>query len=208
MLLNAALFIYQSTLAPDELSRLIAQHGLTPALLLEPHGIDVVLSPLTSMFMHGSWAHLLVNLWFLLIFGHNVEALLGKSRMLLLYIASGLAAGAAQVLVDPQSEVPMLGASGAIAGLLACYVKLFPQGRVLSLVPVIFVFVQELPAMFYVAFWFVLQVLGGFASLTGPSAPGIAFFANIGGFVMGMWAAGWIRPARNATGGFRRPEYY
>jgi len=208
MVLNAGLFIYQTTLPPDELQRLIALRGLTPVLLLEPHGVDVLLSPLTSMVMHGSWAHLLVNLWLLYIFGPNVEALLGKSRMLLLYIAGGLAAGAAGVLVDPQNEVPMLGASGAIAGLLACYVKLFPQARVLSVVPVFFVFVQELPAMFYIALWFVLQVLGGFASLTGPAAPGIAFFANIGGFVMGTWAAGWLRPARNATRGFRRPEYY
>ncbi|HKU38558.1 MAG TPA: rhomboid family intramembrane serine protease, partial [Polyangiales bacterium] len=107
MALNAGLFIYQSTLASDELQRLIARHGLTPALLLEPGGADVFLSPLTSMLLHGSWAHLIVNLWFLFIFGPNVEERIGRARFVLMYLSAGLAAGAVGVLVDPQSEVPL-----------------------------------------------------------------------------------------------------
>jgi membrane associated rhomboid family serine protease len=142
------------------------------------------LTPLSSMFLHGGFAHLAGNMWFLWVFGDNVEDRLGHARFFLFYLLAGLAAAASQVLVFPRSTIPMVGASGAIAGVLGAYVVLFPRARVRSLL-FLFVFVQmiDVPAFILLGIWFLAQMLSA-----SSSAPGVAWFAHLGGFVFGLLA--------------------
>jgi membrane associated rhomboid family serine protease len=139
--------------------------------------------------MHGGWLHVIGNMWFLWVFGDNVEDAMGRLRYVVFYVACGLAAVVAQVLIDPGSSVPMVGASGAIAGVLGAYVVLYPRARIVTLVP-IFIILQfvELPAFVFIFVWFGLQLLSGWASLgtVGQDVGGTAFFAHIGGFVCGL----------------------
>ena len=147
------------------------------------------LAPLvTSMFLHGGWMHLLGNMLYLHIFGDNVEDRLGHFRYLFFYLATGIVAGVAQLVISPNSSLPMVGASGAIAGVTGAYFLFFPRARVVTLVPV-FIFIQivELPAVFFLFFWFAFQLLLGIGSLgTDASGGGVAFWAHIGGFIAGM----------------------
>jgi membrane associated rhomboid family serine protease len=210
--INTLVYFYQASLGPEGEKLFVERFGLIPAMLAEEHYLGSLVTPLTSMFMHGGLMHLLLNMWSLFIFGDNVEDTLGKTRFLVFYIASGLGAAAAQVFVDPSSMVPMVGASGAIAGVLAAYLRLFPHARVLTLIPLfIFFFTRELPAVFFIAFWFLMQVLSGVGSLSmagNQASGGVAFFAHIGGFLMGLVLVGALTPQRNVRGGFRRPEHY
>jgi len=136
--------------------------------------------------VHGGWLHLIFNMLYLWIFGNNVEDAMSRPRFVAFYVVCGLAATTAQVLVAPNSDVPLIGASGAIAGVLGAYLVLFPRARVLTVVPLIFVFpVFEVPAWILLAVWFVIQGLNGIQSL-GSGAAGVAFFAHLGGFVAGM----------------------
>lgn len=136
----------------------------------------------TSMFMHGGWLHLLGNLWFLWVFGNNVEDAMGHARFLVFYLLCGLAAAAAQILVDPSSAVPMVGASGAISGVMGAYAVLYPRVRIHTLVVlIIFFFRVEVPAWAMLGYWFVLQMAGTSVDQVG----GVAFWAHIGGFVAG-----------------------
>ena len=140
----------------------------------------------TTMFVHGGWLHLLFNMWFLWVFGNAVEDAMTRPRFFAFYVGCGLLATAAQVLVAPESDVPLIGASGAIAGVLGAYLVLFPRTRVLVVVPLLVVFpVFEVPAWILLAAWFALQALGGLGIVGGEGA-GVAFFAHIGGFVAGM----------------------
>ncbi len=140
----------------------------------------------TSLFVHGGWLHLIFNMLYLWIFGNNVEDAMSRPRFVAFYVVCGLAATTAQVLVAPNSDVPLIGASGAIAGVLGAYLVLFPRARVLTVVPLIFVFpVFEVPAWILLAVWFLIQGLSGIQSL-GSGAAGVAFFAHLGGFVAGM----------------------
>jgi membrane associated rhomboid family serine protease len=140
---------------------------------------------LSSMFLHGGWAHLLGNMLYLWVFGDNLEDTMGSFRFVIFYLASGLVATAAQVAISPQSTVPTIGASGAIAGVLGGYLLLFPRARITTIV---FRFVTEVPAVIVLGFWFVYQFFFGIASLSTMDVQvgGIAFFAHIGGFVAGM----------------------
>ncbi len=140
----------------------------------------------TTMFVHGGWAHLIFNMWYLWIFGNNVEDAMTRPRFLGFYLACGLLATATQVLVSPASDVPLIGASGAIAGVLGGYLVLFPRARVLTVIPLIIVWpVFEVPAWILLLIWFVLQGVSGVQSL-GSAPVGTAFFAHVGGFVAGM----------------------
>jgi membrane associated rhomboid family serine protease len=140
----------------------------------------------TSLFVHGGWLHLIFNMLYLWIFGTNVEDAMTRPRFVAFYVICGLVATTAQVLVAPDSGVPLIGASGAIAGVLGAYLVLFPRARVLTVIPLFFVFpVFEIPAWILLVIWFVSQGLGGFQSL-GSGEAGVAFFAHIGGFVAGM----------------------
>jgi membrane associated rhomboid family serine protease len=141
---------------------------------------------LTCMFLHGGWLHFLGNMWFLHVFGDNVEDRLGRLGYLLFYLGSGVVAGLAHLASEPQSAIPTIGASGAIAGVMGCYFVLFPRARVVALVP-IFIFIQVivLPAPFFLGFWFLLQFFQGTLSVT-SAAGGVAWWAHIGGFVAGV----------------------
>jgi membrane associated rhomboid family serine protease len=145
------------------------------------------LTVFTSMFMHGGLLHLGGNMLFLWIFGNNVEDSMGRVRFIVFYLLAGLAATAAQVLIDPGATVPGIGASGAIAGVLAGYLVLFPRARVFTVVFIVFFFtIVELPALLFLGFWFAQQVIFGWLDLSGPSSGGVAYFAHIGGFVAGL----------------------
>lgn len=178
----------QWTMGEPALQLFIARHGVVPAYLVSGSAIGSFVTPLTSMFMHGGWLHVIGNMWFLWVFGDNVEDVLGKGRFVLFYLACGLVAVAAQVAIDPSSQVPMVGASGAIAGVLAGYVMLHPRSRVTTLVPVFFILFIELPAWVFIFVWFGMQLLEGVISLgqVGQHVGGTAFFAHIGGFVAGI----------------------
>jgi membrane associated rhomboid family serine protease len=140
-----------------------------------------------SIFLHGGWEHLLGNMLFLWIFGNNIEDRLGRLPYLVFYFAGGVAAALAQVWIDPASDVPLVGASGAIAATLGAYIVLYPRARILTLVFLVFFYqLIEVPAVIILAFWFVLQLIDGVASLGAETAQGgVAFFAHIGGFVAG-----------------------
>jgi membrane associated rhomboid family serine protease len=154
------------------------------------------------MFLHGGWLHLLGNMLYLYIFGDNVEDRLGHGRYLIFYLLCGMAAGSAQALLNAGSRLPMVGASGAIAGILGAYLLFFPTSRVVTLVP-IFVFLQvfEVPALLYLLFWFLGQFMLGVAELHSTTG-GVAFWAHVGGFVAGMVLGPTMRIRRPA-----RPEW-
>jgi membrane associated rhomboid family serine protease len=141
---------------------------------------------LTSIFMHGSWMHLLGNMWFLWIFGNNVEDAMGPTRFTVFYLLSGLAASAAQVVADLQSPIPMVGASGAIGGVMGAYIVLYPKVHVhMLLFLVVFIRTFAIPAIAMLGYWIVVQVFGAVSSM-GTSGGGVAFWAHIGGFIAGM----------------------
>jgi membrane associated rhomboid family serine protease len=141
---------------------------------------------ITSMFLHGSWMHLLGNMWFLWLFGNNVEDAMTRSRFLAFYVLCGLAAAGLQVFAQPNSEIPMVGASGAISGVMGAYLVLFPRVRVFTLVPLGFIITSmALPAWVMLIYWMGLQFLGGFSSI-GAEGGGVAFWAHVGGFVAGV----------------------
>jgi membrane associated rhomboid family serine protease len=152
---------------------------------------NTLLTPFTSMFMHGGLLHLGGNMLFLWIFGNNVEDRMGRARFLLFYLLGGLAALAAQVAIDPGSTVPTVGASGAVAGVLGGYLLLFPRARVLTVFfLVVIFFLREIPAIIVLGIWFLQQVLFGYFDLANPTGEGggVAYFAHIGGFVFGLIA--------------------
>lgn len=167
------------------------QWGLVPADLLGgvpqvPHPVPPSWTILTSMFLHGGLFHILGNMWYLWLFGDNVEDVMGRVRFMIFYLLSGVGAAAAQVLVDPGSRIPMVGASGAISGVLGGYLLLYPHARILTLVPLgFFTQIVEIPAVIVLGFWIVVQVLSGFLTFSLQTG-GVAWFAHIGGFVVGM----------------------
>jgi membrane associated rhomboid family serine protease len=179
------------------LERTIGDWGVVPARLTAAWARGDYLSGdtftlLTSQFLHGGWLHLLGNMLYLWIFGNNVEDRLGRAGFLLFYLAGGVVAGLAQVAVDPGSNAPTIGASGAIAATLGAYIVFFPGAKVTSLVFLGF-FIQliKIPAAIVLGFWFVLQLVDGVASLGVSQSGGVAFFAHIGGFVAGAIVA-WL----------------
>lgn len=165
--------------------------GLVPADLLGAaplvrHPVPVSWTVITSMFVHGGLFHILGNMWYLWLFGDNVEDAMGRGRFLVFYLLSGVAAAAAQVFVGPSSRVPMVGASGAISGVLGGYLLLYPHARILTLIPMgFFLPLLEIPAVIVLGFWIVVQVFNGFVTFTWQGG-GVAWFAHVGGFVAGM----------------------
>jgi membrane associated rhomboid family serine protease len=160
-------------------------------------------TPLTSMFLHGGWLHLIGNLWFLWIFGNNVEDSMGHTRFVVFYLLSGLAGAGLQVVTDPASSVPMVGASGAISGVMGAYIVLYPRVGVHLLVPIfIFITTVRVPAYMMLGYWLVLQLFGGL--FFGGPGGGVAFWAHVGGFVAGMVL---IFAFKNETYLARHPYY-
>ncbi len=163
-----------------------------------------LLTPLSAMFLHGGWMHLLGNMLYLYIFGDNVEGMMGRGRYLLFYLTCGAVSFLVQIAFQSNSMVPNVGASGAIAGVLGAYFLLFPRARILTLVPLFFFFpVVEIPAFFFLGFWFLMQFLSGAATIGRTSAltGGVAWWAHIGGFLAGMLLLKLLLPRGSA----RRP---
>jgi membrane associated rhomboid family serine protease len=192
------------------LNRMIAQWGVVPARLTAAWGRGDFLSAesatlITSQFLHGGWLHLLGNMLYLWIFGNNVEDRLGRLGFVVFYLAGGVLAGLAQVVVDPGSTAPTIGASGAIAATLGAYLVFFPGARVTSLVFLGFFYqLINIPAAIVLGFWFVLQLIDGFASLGVAQTGGVAFFAHIGGFIAGAVVAWLVSAVRGGEPAARR----
>jgi membrane associated rhomboid family serine protease len=179
--LNVLIFLFQVSLDPFTRNDFIFAFGLVPDRF---HWSAV----LTSMFMHGGWMHLIGNMLFLWVYGDNIEDILGHAKYLLFYLLCGAAAAMGQVLIAPDSHVPMVGASGAIAGVMGAYMVKFPHSRIVLAGWFLIIFTIELPAYVVLLYWFGLQFLSGFGSIAGIGAQrgGVAFFAHIGGFIAGM----------------------
>ena len=176
-------------LVPGELLGLIDmghQFAVGPNLVCTLDGNASPATLLTSMFLHGGWFHILGNLWFLWVFGDNIEDVMGPLRFIVFYLLCGLAAAFAQILSDPDSAIPMVGASGAIGGVMGAYALLFPRARVQTLLVLgFYITTIGVPAFVMLGYWFLLQILGGLPAL-GASEGGVAFWAHIGGFVAGL----------------------
>jgi membrane associated rhomboid family serine protease len=191
---NALVFLYEWTLADPYLEEFILYFGLVPAAFSW-------VTVLTSMFLHGGFLHFGGNMLFLWIFGDNVEDRVGHGRFVVFYLLCGAAAALAQTAMSPDSVVPMVGASGAVAGVMGAYFVLYPHSRIVTLVPLfVFFHVMEVPAIVFLGLWFVLQFVSGVGSIAaatgGEPAGGIAFWAHVAGFVAGV----------SGVLVFRRPE--
>ena len=180
ILLNTVAYVYQITLEQDALYALVHDWGVVPASVS-------VSSLVTSMFLHADPIHFAGNMVFLWIFGDNVEDRLGHVRFILFYLVAGAIAAMAQVGADPLSRVPMIGASGAIAAVMGCYFVLYPHSRILTAVfLVVFLDVVEVPAIFFLGVWFLLQIAHGAVSSGSDVQGGVAFWAHAGGFAIGI----------------------
>jgi rhomboid family protein len=179
IVVNSIVFLYMLALPDALLNRFIFMYSLVPAHFSWTN-------VLTSMFLHGGWLHVIGNMVYLWIFGDNVEDRLGHVGFLLFYLAAGGIGAMAQVIVDPSSGVPMLGASGAIAGVMGAYFVLYPHSRVLAFVFLLFIIdLVEIPAIFFLGVWFLMQLFNGVGSV-GATGGGTAFWAHVGGFVAGL----------------------
>ena len=191
---NALVFLYEMTLGDPRLEEFIIYFGLVPAAFSW-------VAVLTSMFLHGGFLHVGGNMLFLWIFGDNVEDRMGHGRFLVFYLLCGTAAALAQTAMSPDSVAPMVGASGAVAGIMGAYFVLYPHSRIVTLIPLfVFFHVMEVPALVFLGLWFVLQFISGVGSIAaatgGEPAGGIAFWAHVAGFVAGV----------SGVLVFRRPE--
>jgi membrane associated rhomboid family serine protease len=200
---NSLVFLVEVNLDPTGLERFVGRYALIPARYFAPEALGggAPLSPsdylpfFSNMFLHGGWLHLILNMWTLWLFGPAIEDRLGRARYLALYLVCGVLASITHAFFNPTSDVPALGASGAIAGVLGCYMRLFPLARVIVVIPILFLpFFFTLPAMVFAGLWFLLQLLQGTAALFEPSAGGaVAWWAHVGGFVGGLILAGPLR---------------
>src|SRR2546423_2444383 len=182
IVLNAIAWLFEVSLPHDELNEFLTVYGVVPAFFSAP-------TLVTSMFLHGSWSHVIGNMWYLWIFGDNVEDRVGHGRFIVFYLMCGAAAALGQVAVDPISTLPTIGASGAIAGVMGAYFVLYPHSRVLTLIPWIFLQIVELPAIALLGFWFLMQLFSaGTLAVTASThgSGGGAFAAHVVGFVVGM----------------------
>lgn len=188
--INVAVFAYELSLEPAALEAFWSRWALVPAhLIADPLAPQALASIVSSMFMHAGWVHIIGNMLYLWIFGNNIEDRFGPLAFAGFYLATGVAAAVAQVLSAPASTLPMVGASGAVAGVLGAYLLLYPGATIITVIPV-FVFIQvaRLPAYLVIGFWFVLQLGSGLASLGAGMAEtgGVAWFAHLGGFAAGL----------------------
>ncbi len=187
---NVVVFLWEQSQSASELQQLFLRFAVVPASVVQdPLALDTLLDLFRSMFLHGGWAHLLGNMLYLWLFGDNLEDRMGIPLFLIAYFLSGFVASIAQILIDPTSSIPLIGASGAIAGILGGYLTLFPGVRVRGIILLgLFIRIIEWPAWIVLGLWFVVQLFNGAVSLgveTGASG-GVAFFAHIGGFVAGL----------------------
>lgn len=202
--LNCLVFFIEVNLSESALIDFITHFALVPARLFSdsfgslPSDPAAFLTLGTNMFLHGGWLHLILNMWTLWLFGPAVEDRLGVLRYVIFYLACGVLASITHAVFNPSSSEPALGASGAIAGLLGAYIRLFPRAQVIVLVPLLFFpFFFDMPAIFFALFWFAMQALQGTAMLFSPAAGGaIAWWAHVGGFLAGLALVGPLSTAR------------
>ncbi len=184
---NFALFFYQMTLSNEQLTALFFRFGVIPQNFIFQQG-NLVFPLLGSMFLHGGWFHLLGNMLYLWVFGDNVEDRMGRGVYLLFYLAAGITASLVHIAANPQSAIPTIGASGAIAGVLGAYFILFPRARVLTLIPIgFFLTTARLPAVIFLFLWFFMQLFNALAAAA-TAAQMVAWWAHIGGFLAGIVA--------------------
>ena len=195
VLVNVLVFFFELMLPRQGIEQLFYLFGIVPARITHPDWAADIGFPagtywtiLTHQFLHGGWLHLFANMWTLWIFGDNVEDRMGSLRFLIFYLICGSVAALTQVLTNPDSTIPSVGASGAIAGVLGAYLLFFPTARLIVLFPIFFYpFFFEVPAVLYLFLWFLIQLFSGAAALAGPQeVGGIAWWAHVGGFVSGM----------------------
>jgi membrane associated rhomboid family serine protease len=202
VVVNVLVFLHEIALGPY-VERFVYAYGLIPRRFVywpgDPLDPQRLLPLFTSMFWHGGWLHLISNMLYLWIFGDNVEDRLGHLRFLLFYVAAGAAAGLTHVVLGPTSTLPTVGASGAIAGVLGAYLVTFPRSRILTLIPIfIFPWFVEIPAIIYLVFWFLMQLLAGIGSLgMAVETGGVAVWAHVGGFVAGVVLMKLMQPPRH-----------
>jgi membrane associated rhomboid family serine protease len=190
---NFLVFFYQLSLPPKAADALVMTYGLKSLriqyALAGAHHVSLAQAfiPLfTCMFLHGGWMHIIGNMWFLWIFGGNVEDRFGAFPYLLFYLVCGLGSGIAQVLFSLGSNIPSIGASGAISGVLGAYIVFFPSSRILTLVPLFIIFfLARIPAVIFIGLWFAIQFLSGLGSLNAVNTGGVAWWAHVGGFAIG-----------------------
>lgn len=209
IVINVIVFFHQVSLGPRGEQAFVMTYGMVPAHLeqaLEPGSnlslSDALIPLLTSMFLHGGWLHIIGNMWFLWIFGDNVEDELGHLQYLIFYLICGLGSGVAQLLFSWGSRAPAIGASGAISGVMGAYLIFFPGSQMLTLVPLlIFFFTVRLPAIVFIGIWFVLQFLSGLGSMQTGASGGVAWWAHVGGFILGILLVKTVmHPARRRRG--------
>lgn len=193
---NVAVFIHQITLPPAAGDAFIRTYALVPAkislaLAGRHYTFAQALAPLfTCMFLHGGFLHILGNMWFLWIFGGNVEDRFGSFVFLLFYLVCGIGSSVSQLLFSWGSHIPSLGASGAISGVLGAYIVFFPGSRILTLVPLFIIwFTARIPAVIFIGLWFIAQFLSGLSSLGAAASGGVAWWAHVGGFLIGLLLA-------------------
>jgi membrane associated rhomboid family serine protease len=221
-----AVFLLQLGDEPGDDVSLVTGYGMIPALVRHPEQSVIVREPyidpeqkrvlvvereikpvitpwltlLTCIFLHGGWMHFLGNMWFLHIFGDNVEDRLGHIGYVIFYLASGVLASLSHLVTNPDSAVPTIGASGAIAGVMGAYFVLYPRAQVESIVPVFgFIQLMTIPAPWFLGLWFLMQLFQGTAAITATATTGVAWWAHIGGFVVGMAVAGLLRTFGQTT---------
>lgn len=202
IIVNFLIFFYELSLSAAGLQHLVQRFGLTPYYLLHPSASPLhpvwlaYFTIFSSMFLHGGFEHIAGNMLFLWIFGNNVEDAEGHWHFLLFYLAAGTVAALTQTVVFPGSEIPSIGASGAIAGVLGAYIVLFPRARVITVI-LPFIFLPfYLPTYIVIGLWFLLQLFSGLLSITGSLAAPIAFFAHIGGFITGILLVRFLKQRR------------
>jgi membrane associated rhomboid family serine protease len=213
---TAIVFLYEASLNNNAFNRFILNYGLVPARLNFTNPLDLILNPLalltlvTHIFLHGSWFHFLSNIWTLFIFGDNVEDRLGPGRYLAFFLVSGVVAGLLQALVTNQSQMPAIGASGAIAGVLGAYFVLYPRSRVVTLILLIIIpWFVELPAILYLGIWFSTQLIAGVTTFSRTAAMGgVAWWAHIGGFLFGMFFHRFFKPPVHPAISRNYPDQY
>ena len=189
---NFVVFIHQISLPPHAADTFIRFYGLVPsriqlALAGRHYTLAQAFVPLfTCMFLHGGWLHIIGNMWFLWIFGGNVEDRMGSTAYLAFYLICGIGSGISQVAFSWGSAIPSIGASGAISGVLGAYIVYFPGSRILSLVPLLVIwFLARIPAWIFIGLWFIVEFLSGLGSLATAASGGIAWWAHVGGFLLG-----------------------
>jgi len=209
---NVVVFLYQVSLGPRQGQAFVYEYGAIPAVIFGYRALPDFLAAVpptvslfTSMFLHGGWLHLIGNMWYLWIFGDNIEEAMGKFRYIAFYLLCGILASLSHALANPSSTIPSIGASGAISGVLGAYLLVYPRAHVLVLIPLwFFVRMMYIPAGLVLGFWFLLQLLSG--SMSGGEGGGIAFWAHIGGFVAGMLLVGLFK--KREVRFFNPPRYH